>query len=99
MTSQVGATFKKNDDKSISVGGANGKDTYTIVAPTDAVGITGIRLEALADPALPAGGPGRPANGNFVISTIKVTASPKSDPKNVSNIKLQNASADFSQKS
>ncbi len=97
MKSLVGATFKKNDDKSISVGGANGKDVYTIVAATDAAGITGIRIEALADPALPAGGPGRPPNGNFVLSELKVTAAPKADPSKAAAVELQNASADFSQ--
>lgn len=97
MKSQVGATFKKNDDKSIFVAGANGKDTYTIVAPTDAAGITGIRIEALSDAALPVGGPGRAQNGNFVLSELKVTAAPKGDPSKVAAVELQNASADFSQ--
>ena len=97
MKSVVGATFKKNDDKSILVGGPNGKDVYTIVAPTDVAGITGIRLEALNDAALPAGGPGRPPNGNFVISELKVTAAPKADPPKSTAVELQNASADFSQ--
>ncbi|MCQ8115604.1 hypothetical protein, partial [Vibrio parahaemolyticus] len=55
------------------------------------------RLEALADASLPAGGPGRAMNGNFVISELKLTAAPKADPKKVTNASLQNASADFSQ--
>jgi len=97
MKSTVGATFKKNDDKSISVGGPTGKDVYTIVAATDVVGITGIRLEALNDAALPGGGPGRPPNGNFVVSEFMVTAAPKADPAKAAAVGLQNASADFSQ--
>jgi hypothetical protein len=97
MKSQVGATFTKNDDKSVTAGGANGKDVYTIIAPADVAGITGIKLEALSDVALPAGGPGRAQNGNFVISELKVTAAPKADPAKAEAVELQNAKADFSQ--
>ena len=97
MKSQVGATFTKNEDKSVTVGGANGKDVYTIVAPVEVAGITGIKLEALNDGALPAGGPGRAQNGNFVISELKVTAAPKADPSKTAAVELQNAKADFSQ--
>ena len=96
MKSQVGATFTKNDDKSVTVGGANGKDVYTIVAPAD-LAITGLKLEAIHDAALPAGGPGRAQNGNFVISELKVTAAPKADPSKAEAVALQNAKADFSQ--
>ena len=35
---------------------------------TDLTGITAIRLEALADPSLVKGGPGRATNGNFALS-------------------------------
>ena len=97
MKSQVGATFTKNDDKSVLVGGPNGKDVYTIVAAADVPDITGIKLEALSDPSLPAGGPGRPPNGNFVLSELKVTVAPKADPSKAAPLELQNAKADFSQ--
>jgi hypothetical protein len=99
MKSGVGATFKLLDDKSISVTGNNGKDTYTIVADTELQGITGIRLEALADSSLPAGGPGRAQNGNFVVSEFKLSSAPKSDPGKSKPVSLQNPSADFSQES
>ncbi|WP_254508385.1 DUF1549 and DUF1553 domain-containing protein [Anatilimnocola floriformis] len=99
MKSAVGGTFKKNEDKSISVTGTAGKDTYTLTAPIDVAGITGIRLEALADPALPAGGPGRAMNGNFVLNEFKVAIAPKDDPTKNEVVTLQNATADFSQAS
>src|SRR5262249_39532620 len=38
--------------------------------------VTAIRLEALSDPKLPAKGPGRAPNGNFVLNEFKVTAKP-----------------------
>jgi hypothetical protein len=97
--STTGATFAVEPDGSILVEGNNAAGMYTIVAATDLVGITGIRLEALADPKLPAHGPGRAENGNFVLSELQVTAAPKSDPSKVVPVALQNASADFSQDS
>ena len=51
----------------------------------------------LADPRLPSGGPGRADNGNFVLSELKLKASPKSDPSKAEPIELQSAVADFSQ--
>ena len=99
MKSASGATFAAQPDGSILVEGTNNKDIYTITAATDVAGITGIRLEALTDPKLPAQGPGRPPNGNFVLNEFRVTAAPKSDPTKAALVTLQNASADFSQES
>lgn len=48
------------------------KDTYLLTAKTNLKGITGIRLEVLPDPSLPMNGPGRNANGNFVLNQFKV---------------------------
>jgi hypothetical protein len=97
MKSQVGATFAKQDDNSLLVSGKNGKDVYTVVAHADLKGITAIRLEALTDAKLPAGGPGRAQNGNFVLNELSVTAAPKSDAAKAETVGLQNASADFNQ--
>lgn len=52
----------------------NGVDTYRHVIKTDVEGITGLRIEALADKSLPGGGPGRAGNGNFVLSEVDLTA-------------------------
>jgi hypothetical protein len=97
MRSEVGAAFEQKEDGSIFVSGANGKDVYTIVAQTDLAGVTGVRLEALADPSLPAGGPGRAQNGNFVLSELKVTAAAPNDPRGAQPVELHNAAANFSQ--
>jgi hypothetical protein len=99
MKSTVGATFTKQEDKSVLVSGANGKDVYTIVLPTDLKGITALKLEALPDKSLAAGGPGRAPNGNVVISEISLSAAPKAEPAKGTPIAFQNASADFSQES
>lgn len=101
--STVGAKFESQDDGSIFVSGAEGKDVYTVMfEPTlseGAEGITGIRLEAMGDKRLPAGGPGRAMNGNFVIHELTLTAASKDDPAKTQKVKLQNASATFSQQS
>jgi len=90
MKSSAAAAFAKQDDKSIVVTGNLAKDLYTIVAKTDLKGITGIKLEALSDAALAAGGPGRAQNGNFVVSEFKAAIDGNA-------VELTGPSADFSQ--
>ncbi|MEQ8789560.1 MAG: DUF1549 and DUF1553 domain-containing protein [Pirellulaceae bacterium] len=99
MKSQVGATFTKESDGAIFVSGKNGKDVYTITAKTDLPEITGVRIEALPDKRLAAGGPGRAQNGNFVLSELTVTAAPADKPDMAAKLTLQNGAADFSQTS
>jgi hypothetical protein len=98
FTSAAGATFTKQPDGSVLVSGKLASpETFTITATTPLRGITGIRLEALPDPSLPARGPGRAANGNFVLSELKVSVLPQGDPTRARPVPLQNAKADFSQ--
>ncbi|HET9180281.1 MAG TPA: PSD1 and planctomycete cytochrome C domain-containing protein [Terriglobia bacterium] len=81
--SEEGAELKLLDDGSILAGGKNPfADTYDIEAETKSQAITGIRIEVLADPSLPKGGPGRDLDGNFFLSGFEVEASPadKSGP-------------------
>jgi hypothetical protein len=68
-TSIAGATFAEQPDGSLLVGGTNGAtDTYTLELAPPPFAITALKLEALADPSLKAGGPGRSDNGNFGLS-------------------------------
>lgn len=97
--SQVGAEFAVADDGSVRVSGENGKDVYTFQSDWDGASLTGIRLEAMQDESLPAGGPGRAKNGNFVLNEFTVTAISKVDPNQSRQLKLRNAVADFSQSS
>jgi hypothetical protein len=78
FSSTVGTPLTELSDHSILAGGANpSTDTYIVSAETSLTGITGIRLEALADPSLPDNGPGRrEENGNFVLSEFQVDAAP-----------------------
>ncbi len=63
-----GTTLTIAADGSVLASGTNPEtDTYTITAAVPLKEITGIRVEALPDPSLPRGGPGRDYYGNFMI--------------------------------
>jgi len=102
---QLKATFNakltKEKDGSIFVTGGNNLGSYQVVAKTPLTDITGIRLEVLSDDRLPAKGPGRANNGNFVLTEFKVEAAPvkpqDSQDTKPQPVKLQNAQADYSQ--
>ena len=77
-TANSGATLKPQRDGSVLAAGPRAQtDTYTVVAPTQLKGITAFRLDVLPDASLPAGGPGRADNGNFVLTDFRVTAAPR----------------------
>jgi len=94
-----GATFSPLADGSLLVSGKNAKfDTYTFTFETKNVNIVALRLEALSDPSLARGGPGRAANGNFALSDVKVSIASKLQPTKVSPVKITSAKATFEQK-
>jgi hypothetical protein len=95
--STAGAVLTKEADGAIIASGKLAKDKYTLIAATDLAGITGIRVEALADSRLPMGGPGRAPNGNQVLSELRLSIAPLGDPTNLSPVKLENAQADYNQ--
>src|SRR5262249_55293184 len=67
------ATLTVQDDKSVLASGRSpAKDNYTVTLTTDLKNITGLRLAALRHATLTSGGLSR-ANGNFVLTGIKVT--------------------------
>jgi hypothetical protein len=87
FTSSGGATLTKQPDMSILASGTTpATDIYTVTAATALIGITGIRLEVIADPSLPHNGPGRStSNGNFVLTEfiVDATASPVPEPSSI----------------
>ena len=75
--SQGGATFRAMADGSFLAEGKNAdQDTYTFSGQTPSPTLRSLRLEALPDPSLPHGGPGRADNGNLGLSRIRVFAQP-----------------------
>lgn len=98
MKSTGGARFTRQADGAILLAAANNpKDSYTLTAAIDVKNITAIRLEALADKALPAGGPGRAPNGNFVLTQFLVNAAPKNEASKQEKVNLHSPVSTFNQ--
>lgn len=90
--------FQVSPDGTILVSGKPAKnEDYTIELETDLHDITGLRLEVLPDDSLPAKGPGRAENGNFVLNEIRLNVASKNDPKKMQKVQFQRAVADYSQ--
>ena len=93
-----GATITVTSSGGLLVeGNAPATDIYTVVAPADLANVTALRVEALPHKRLPGSGPGRAANGNFVLSEFRAKISSQANPADVKPLVLQEASADFSQ--
>lgn len=70
-----GATLTKLDDNSLLASGKDPEfDEYIIKTKLPLSKLTALRIEALPDKSLPRGGPGRDLYGNFILSTIEVSA-------------------------
>lgn len=91
------AVLRRQPDRSIVASGNKDKGIYTVTVKTNLRGITGFRLEALPVEGIPGGGPGLPANGNFVVTEFEVTAAPAGKPEEAQPVKIKDAIADFSQ--
>ena len=76
------------------------KDVYTITVHTKLRNITGFKLEALTDDALPGKGPGRgdSERPNFVLNEFAVRIAPAGNTADAVDVGLESAAADFSQK-
>jgi hypothetical protein len=94
--SLAGSSFKTLEDGSVLLtGDAPNKDTYVVTVRTKLKGITGFKIEALADASLGGKkGPGRADEPNFVLNNFKVTATSE---RGAEAVKLVAAAASFSQ--
>lgn len=84
-------------DNSLLASGASGPDAYTVIVPTDIKGITAVRLEMLPDAKLPKNGPGRAADGNFVLTEFQLFVQPQDSKEAPKKIELTTPLADFNQ--
>lgn len=73
------------------------KDTYEVSLNADSSGADRIRLETIADPQIPSGGPGRTGHGNFVLSEIEILSRSKSSSGSWEKLPLSQATADAEQ--
>ena len=83
------------DESVLASGGKPDKDTYLLEAPGSGQTVSGLRIEALPDGSLPAGGPGRASNGNFVLSEVVVQV--KRAGGTTASVPLAGAVASFEQ--
>ncbi len=97
-TAKDGSTLTVNSDNSVSVTGkVEAVDIYTVtIEVKQDAPLTGLRLEVLGDKALPAGGPGRAENGNFVLHEFKVEVKAAGEEKGKA-VKLVQPQASFQQ--
>lgn len=83
----------------ITVSGPESKDSYTIKAKAPSgEPLRFVRLEAISDPALPGKGPGRAANGNFMINRFSLLFVPPGESTVPTPVVWASATADFEQK-
>jgi len=94
ISAQSGTSLAKQTDGSwLASGRQSPKDVYTLTAKLPPAIVTGLRLEVLPDPSLPAQGPGRSDGGNFVLSEIEARTETERPP-----LKFHSPKADYSQK-
>ena len=88
MKTETGAKMELQKDGSVFVhqNQPAGNDTYSLVFQSELKGITGLRLEALADSRLPHGGPGWGENGNFVLNELTLQAASAASPEKARSI-------------
>lgn len=97
VTSASGASAERLEDGSYRFGGVTPeKDDYRLAFENLPADVLLVNVEALADDALPRKGPGRAANGNFVLSEVEISASAPgvASPEPIA---LAAVSADFEQ--
>jgi hypothetical protein len=93
-----GSELKVLDDGSVlAKGRLPEKDTYEIVFRSGLLRATGLRLDVLADPSLPHGGPGRHENGNFHLNEVSLFREVESGSA-WEIVKLEKVESDFNQK-
>ena len=94
MTAASGATLAALPDGTIVASGPRPpRETYTIVAATDLVGITGLRIDFLPDWRHFANSPGRGRWGNVHLSDVGLSIARVDSPSRTREIRLVDATA------
>lgn len=96
-TTDTKAVLAIEEDGSIFSAGELAKGSYAVIAEAPLGEIRGLRLEVLTDDRLPARGPGRAPNGNFVLSQIRLFAVDAAKPESRRRLKFRDATADVNQ--
>ncbi len=97
VTTSAGTTLLAQTDGSfLATGPRPEKDTYVFRGTGTGSALTAVRLEALTDPSLPEGGPGRAENGNLHLSEFLLEVAPP-DVGPAREVPVSRATADFDQ--
>lgn len=96
FVSTEGSSLARDGELLISSRTKPDKEIYIITANSPVKRITAFRLDVLADPLLPKGGPGRQDNGNLTLTEFEAQAFDPgaATPK---KLKIARATADFNQ--
>lgn len=95
--SSGGTDLKIRPDGSLLAEGKHPeRDSYRLEWTNRLSGAVGLRIEALPDDSLPSHGPGRAANGNFVLTEL--IARVEKDGQAVRRLAFQSAQASFEQR-
>jgi hypothetical protein len=71
IKAESGSTLSQQPDGTIVASGQNPqRETYVIETPAPLKKLTGLRIEAIPDQALPRGGPGRDSYGHFALTEV-----------------------------
>ena len=98
FTSAAGAVGAIAPDGVVMITGNLAKDTYTLKATVpEGSRVKAFQLEVLPDPSLPAQGPGRAGNGNFVLSRFAVAHGMPGKPETPTAVTFAAAKASFEQ--
>lgn len=71
-SSAGGIKLTVEKDGTVVASGANNRTDYNLILPVPDHKVTGVLLEVLPDPSLASFGPGRAADGNFIVSEISL---------------------------
>jgi hypothetical protein len=97
-TAKNGTELEQQPDGTLLAKGKNpDKEIYTLAFTNLVNGVVALRLDALPEKSLPATGPGRAGNGNFVITEVVLRKSDASG--NETPVKIRGARADIEQAS
>lgn len=100
VTTASGAAAETLSDGSVRISGINPeRDTYTVSLRSSLAEIAAVRLEALPDPSLGGGGPGRTPHGNFVLTgfSASISVTPSDTPAPTVTAHFTRAEADYAQ--
>ncbi len=100
MPQQISATnnvkLTQQSNGSITSSGGQSPSDYDILVRSPLTNITGVMIETLPDQTLPAFGPGRASDGNFVLSELELKWATGTNTPDAS-AKFADARADYSQ--